>query len=71
MNALARRLQNFARRMFAQGKPLPEPELLYNPREMTGFFAGLSEAQKRQALAYRGFDWSGDNEVPTRRARPA
>jgi hypothetical protein len=70
MNALAR-LQNFARRMFSQDKPLAEPELLYRPREMTGFFAGLSEAQKRQALAYRGFDWSGGQEPPRRRVKPA
>jgi hypothetical protein len=68
MNALAR-LQDFARRMFSQDKPLPEPELLYKPREMTGFFAGLSEAQKKQALAYRGFDWYGDQEPPRREAR--
>lgn len=33
-------------------------------RPMTGFFAGLTEEQKRRALAYQGDDHHGDHAAP-------
>jgi hypothetical protein len=44
-----------------EDKPLPEPEP-FNAlaRPMRGFFAGLTEEQKRRALAYRGDENHGD-----------
>ncbi len=44
-------------------KPLPEPEAVNaKSRPMTGFFAGLSAEQKKQALSYRGEEAHGDKE---------
>jgi hypothetical protein len=42
-------------------KPLPEPEPLNaKARPMSGFFAGLSAEQKKEALEYRGEESHGD-----------
>lgn len=42
-------------------KPLPEPEPVNaTARPMTGFFAGLSAEQKKQALNYRGEEAHGE-----------
>jgi hypothetical protein len=42
-------------------KPLPEPEPVNaQARPMTGFFAGLSPEQKKQALEHRGEEAHGD-----------
>ena len=44
-----------------EAKTLREPEPINGaPRPMTGFFAHLSDAQKRDALAYRGDEGHGD-----------
>lgn len=44
-----------------EAKPLPEPEPVNaKARPMTGFFAGLTEEQKKKALAYRGEDSHGE-----------
>ena len=44
-------------------KPLPEPEPVNaKARPMTGFFAGLTPEQKKQALEYRGEEAHGDRE---------
>ncbi len=60
MNALAHKLSGWARTLF-EDKPLPEPEPVNaKARPMTGFFAGLTAEQKKQALAYRGDENHGD-----------
>ena len=66
MNALARLAQNFMRRMSTEDKPRPEPECLYPPRPMTGFFTTLTDNQKKAALAHRGDDSYGDPAFPKR-----
>lgn len=43
-------------RLDARQPALPVP-VHGEPRPMTGFFAGLTEEQKRRALAYRGPDY--------------
>jgi hypothetical protein len=46
------------------GRPSPEPELSSRePRPMTGFFAGLTAEQKAKALAYRGLENHGSDEL--------
>lgn len=59
-----------AARVSLSQKPLPEPEAVNaQPRNRTGFFAGLTAEQKRMALDYRGPENHGDIEF--RRNRPA
>lgn len=44
-------------------KTAPEPEpFCATPRPMTGFFATLTEEQKKLALEYRGDETHGDAE---------
>lgn len=44
--------------------PLPEPEPVNaHSRPMVGFFAGLTDEQKRDALAYRGPENHGDADL--------
>jgi hypothetical protein len=63
MNALAHKLSGWARTLFVD-KPLPEPEPVNaKARPMTGFFATLSAEQKQRALAYRGDENHGDQEL--------
>lgn len=46
-----------------EDKPLPEPEAINGkPRPMTGFFAGLTADQQKEALAYRGEDSHGESD---------
>jgi hypothetical protein len=55
MNALATRLSNWLASVGLQGKPLSEPEPINAAeRPMSGFFATLTEEQKRAAVDYRG-----------------
>jgi hypothetical protein len=45
-------------------KPLPEPEPVFGKsRPMTGFFASLTDEQKRAALAYRGDENHGPRKA--------
>lgn len=61
MTAVARRSGKCSE-VSLEPKPLAEPELVYNPRPMVGFFAGLTIVQQSQALAYRGDEDHGDPE---------
>lgn len=45
-----------------QDKPLADPQLVYSPRPMTGFFAALTAEQRKRALGYRGEESFGDPE---------
>ena len=66
MFALARRFFN---RVSSSPKRPSEPELLCGkPRPMTGFFASLTEDQKKRALAYRGEENHGGSEFSLRKA---
>jgi hypothetical protein len=50
--------------LWSGGKPLPEPEpFCATPRPMTGFFATLTQEQKKLALEYRGDETHGDNAL--------
>jgi hypothetical protein len=61
MSAVARRVQRSGVRVTLKDKPLPEPEAVNaKAHPMTGFFAGLSEDQKKAALAYKGDENHGD-----------
>ncbi|MBX5153222.1 hypothetical protein HJC04_11340 [Rhizobium sp. NLR8a] len=60
MNAVKKVSAAFSRVLFTP-KALPEPEPTYGkPRPATGFFANLTEDQKKRALAYRGDEKHGD-----------
>lgn len=51
-------------RSWFEHAPLPEPEPLNaRPRPMVGFFASLTDEQKQAALAYRGTENHGDEEM--------
>ena len=55
--------RQFLSRVTLDPKQPPEPELVCgNPRPMTGFFASLTDDQKRRALSYRGEDNHGSPE---------
>jgi hypothetical protein len=61
MNALAHKLFGWTSLVRLTDKPLPEPEPLNaKARPMSGFFAGLSAEQKKNALEYRGEESHGD-----------
>ncbi|MFN3130567.1 hypothetical protein [Roseibium sp.] len=46
---------------------LPEPEAAFGkPRPMTGFFANLTDEQKRKALDYRGEELHGSEDFAHR-----
>jgi hypothetical protein len=61
MNALAHKLLGWTTLVRLTDKPLPEPEPLNaKARPMSGFFAGLTADQKKQALEYRGEESHGD-----------
>lgn len=50
-------------------KDPPAPERVFGkPREMTGFLATLTDAQKKRVLAYRGEDTVGDEAFAKSRA---
>lgn len=62
------RMQSLAQvvmdRLSSSVRSRSEPETVCGPeRPMTGFLATLSEAQKKQALAYRGPDSHGDMDL--------
>jgi hypothetical protein len=59
---LARCFSNLYARVTLQDKSLAEPECVYAPRPMTGFFAGLTPEQQKAALEYRGEENHGDPE---------
>lgn len=48
-------------------KAPPEPQLVNQPRKMTGFFAQLTEEQKKFALSYQGAENHGNPEFKTSR----
>ena len=51
-------------RVLFDHRPLPEPEPVNSkPRPMVGFFAMLSDEEKRAALAYRGPENHGTEEL--------
>jgi hypothetical protein len=59
MNALKKALSSFS--LWQWETPLLEPEpFCATPRPMTGFFATLTEEQKKLALEYRGNETHGD-----------
>ncbi len=61
MYALRKAFQTSLSLWYGEKKPLPEPEPFYaTPRPMTGFFATLSDEQKKLALSYRGEETHGD-----------
>ncbi len=57
---LARCFNSLYARVTLQDKPLAEPECVYTPRPMTGFFANLTPEQQQAALEYRGDENHGD-----------
>jgi hypothetical protein len=46
--------------------PVREPETVYEPRPMTGFFAALTPEQQKAALEYRGPENHGLPDAPKR-----
>lgn len=61
MHALAASFKSLS--VWFRDKPLPEPEpFCAKPRAMTGFWATLSEEQKKLAHDYRGPENHGDKE---------
>ncbi len=59
MHALKKAFSSFS--LWQWDKTLPEPEpFCATPRPMTGFFATLTEEQKKLALEYRGEETHGD-----------
>ena len=65
MNMLAVAKARFGRRTLRSGRTVSELEpVCGKPRAMTGFFAHLSEDQKRASLAYRGDENHGDENFP-------
>lgn len=59
MHALKKALSSFSLWHFETKLPEPEP-FCATPRPMTGFFATLTDEQKKLALKYRGDDTHGD-----------
>lgn len=60
---VARAYGYWARKVMVEAKPLAEPEAAFGkPTPMTGFWASLSDEQKRRALEYDGPQDHGDPE---------
>jgi hypothetical protein len=63
MEALAHWFKERWSQVTTQPKPVPDAEpVRVRAREVTGFFALLSDDQLKSALAYRGDDFHGSDE---------
>ena len=62
MNALAHRLGTFFGMTWDKPRQEPEP-FCANPRPMSGLFGSLTSEQKAKALAYRGAEEHGDQDL--------
>jgi hypothetical protein len=59
--------QTGEKKVVLQDKPLAQPEPDFGqPRPMTGFFSGLTAAQKASALAYTGEENHGEPDFQKR-----
>lgn len=63
MTRLLRAFQGWTSKVRLHEKPLAEPEPVNAaPRPLVGFFAGLTEEQKKRVLAFKGDESFGEPE---------
>lgn len=67
--SLAKTLPPSRRKRLALEAELTEPQLRAAQKPMIGFFASLTPAQQKAALAYRGCDSFGSEDLPRRQIK--